>query len=313
MPVQAQEDPISVLSRIEPGLHIGWMGIHDYYVVDRWELSPHAGRIECEPVSEFETREVLERFVFEDGLGSVALRRFVLRLRSGDLQLWRMDDRQVLDMVLDELHGITGHLVMVKVRISIPHHPIPFWEWADDAPSSKAVEPEPVSEAEPQWIEFEVLDTDGDPVATLPYTLTLPDKADRPGRLDGDGYAFANTIQSGSCDIRFHQEERPEQQTPGDWVKIALAGEDGEPCADWEYELQLPDGSSRRGRLDERGQAYVWTEESGDCRLRFIDPEDPEAQGGEAGDTGDTGNAGDTGDTGNAGDTGDTGNRGSGE
>lgn len=62
----------------------------------------------------------------------------------------------------------------------------------------------------------------------------------------------------------------PEQEAPTHWVGLELKDDAGEPLAGQAYELQLPDGSVRRGKLDANGAARVTgLPTRGTCRVRF--------------------------------------------
>jgi len=57
-----------------------------------------------------------------------------------------------------------------------------------------------------------------------------------------------------------------------DWVAIQLVDEKGKPVPGESYELTLPDGLVRRGKLNHRGQARVDDiEEPGQCVVTFPD------------------------------------------
>lgn len=54
-----------------------------------------------------------------------------------------------------------------------------------------------------------------------------------------------------------------------DWVEIVLEDKAGNPVAGAEFELDLPDGSTRKGKLDFRGRKKVSGIPSGSCTVRF--------------------------------------------
>ena len=56
---------------------------------------------------------------------------------------------------------------------------------------------------------------------------------------------------------KFKPTEPPEVEKETSWVEIEMVDEDGEPWADEYYEVTLPDGKVRKGRLDDNGQAHV--------------------------------------------------------
>jgi hypothetical protein len=60
----------------------------------------------------------------------------------------------------------------------------------------------------------------------------------------------------------------PEDIVEGvDWIEILAADENGEPVAGVAYELELPDGSVRRGRTNQFGIARCEPIPSGACKL----------------------------------------------
>jgi hypothetical protein len=65
-----------------------------------------------------------------------------------------------------------------------------------------------------------------------------------------------------------YQPSEPEEIVEGnDWVEILVADEDDEPVVGVAYELELPDGSIRRGRTNRYGIARVESIPSGSCKL----------------------------------------------
>lgn len=58
--------------------------------------------------------------------------------------------------------------------------------------------------------------------------------------------------------------------TPVHWIEIVLVGEDDQPVPGEAYEIELPDGRIRRGRLDVEGKARVdGIARAGACKVRF--------------------------------------------
>ena len=60
------------------------------------------------------------------------------------------------------------------------------------------------------WIEIELVDEDGVPVAREPYTLNLPDGDIRSGTLDSRGRARVEDIDPGTCEVSFPEIDRRE-------------------------------------------------------------------------------------------------------
>jgi len=53
------------------------------------------------------------------------------------------------------------------------------------------------------WIEIELLDDDGQPVAGAEYKIKLPDGSIHKGTLDGNGLARYDGIVPGQCSVTF--------------------------------------------------------------------------------------------------------------
>lgn len=60
-----------------------------------------------------------------------------------------------------------------------------------------------------------------------------------------------------------------EEMEQGQFVKIALVDEEGNPAALEKYSIELPDGSIREGRLGPDGMTIVYVAEEGDCTVTF--------------------------------------------
>jgi hypothetical protein len=63
----------------------------------------------------------------------------------------------------------------------------------------------------------------------------------------------------------------PERKKPAQltWIEIVLVGEDDKPIPGERYRIELPDGSTREGRLDGRGLARVDGVDPGTCEVTF--------------------------------------------
>lgn len=65
-------------------------------------------------------------------------------------------------------------------------------------------------------------------------------------------------------------DDRPASVTAVHWIEIVLVGEDDKPIPNELYEIELPDGRVRRGRLDREGKARVeGIEQTGRCKVTF--------------------------------------------
>jgi type VI secretion system secreted protein VgrG len=66
------------------------------------------------------------------------------------------------------------------------------------------------------------------------------------------------------------------QQTIADrkgrkWIEIKLIDQDKQPVAHARFELKLPDGTIRSGRLDDDGSHVAQAVPEGNCEVRFPD------------------------------------------
>jgi hypothetical protein len=55
------------------------------------------------------------------------------------------------------------------------------------------------------------------------------------------------------------------------WIGIKLTDDDGNPVPGARYDVKLPDGTTRSGRLGPDGTAYVRAIPEGDCEVTFPD------------------------------------------
>lgn len=61
----------------------------------------------------------------------------------------------------------------------------------------------------------------------------------------------------------------PKPKTEKTWIEIALVDDAGDPVAGEAYEIVLPDGSKRSGKLDAKGTARVEGIDPGTCKVLF--------------------------------------------
>ncbi|MEZ4296201.1 MAG: hypothetical protein R3B70_14615 [Polyangiaceae bacterium] len=66
------------------------------------------------------------------------------------------------------------------------------------------------------------------------------------------------------------EQEEPAKQEKT-WIEIELVDEEGKPVPGERYWILLPDGTTREGRLDEKGRAYFGDLDPGECDVRFPD------------------------------------------
>ncbi len=69
--------------------------------------------------------------------------------------------------------------------------------------------PKPQRRVEPKsWMEVQLVDEAGRPVAGEPYKITLPDRTVKEGVTDADGLARVTTRAGGTCKIQFPDLDR---------------------------------------------------------------------------------------------------------
>ncbi len=71
-----------------------------------------------------------------------------------------------------------------------------------------------------------------------------------------------------------------EQQKQKTWVGIELVDQDGNPVPQANYVLELPDGTRKKGKLDENGTMQVRDIDPGTCKVWFPDYDASEWEGG---------------------------------
>jgi hypothetical protein len=83
------------------------------------------------------------------------------------------------------------------------------WTTTGGAEEAEREEPvlEPVEEPEDHWIQIEVVDDEGLPLANVAYELTLPDERRVSGRTNDQGVAYLASIEAGSCKLRLPELE----------------------------------------------------------------------------------------------------------
>jgi hypothetical protein len=97
-----------------------------------------------------------------------------------------------------------GDLVALRIpQLFLTQSPM---EEAGEAPAGKAGQPPPKPAPPPRqktWVEIELLDEQGQPMAKEHYRIELPDGSIRDGLLDPQGRARIDGIDPGMCQITF--------------------------------------------------------------------------------------------------------------
>ncbi len=163
-----------------------------------------------------------------------------------------------------------------------------------EAPVANAVEPCP--RATDHWIEINLVDDEGKPVAGEPYALWTPG-ASQPlrGTLDGNGHLRLEHLPPGMCKVVFPDREplwwqpvpggkpldlEPEVITPATlvgetphWLEIELTDDQGAPMAGEPYKVVLADGSVVLGELNDAGFDRLENICPGSAKVSFPDRE----------------------------------------
>jgi hypothetical protein len=72
--------------------------------------------------------------------------------------------------------------------------------------------------------------------------------------------------------VEAERDEREPEVVALHWIEILLVGEDDQPIPGARYQIELPDGRVRAGRLGADGLARVdGIEKPGDCKVTFPD------------------------------------------
>ncbi|MCO5169074.1 MAG: hypothetical protein M9894_22250 [Planctomycetes bacterium] len=124
------------------------------------------------------------------------------------------------------------------------------------------------------WIELELLDWDGAPVADEPYVLETPAGKLVEGRLGADGRARLEPIQRGQSKVWFPERDWVEgdldlHKELDAWIEVELLDYDDGPVAGEPYRVTLPGGEVREGALDARGRARLDLIPAGTCVIEF--------------------------------------------
>ncbi|HZV00719.1 MAG TPA: hypothetical protein VFF73_28650 [Planctomycetota bacterium] len=131
---------------------------------------------------------------------------------------------------------------------------LPDWDYEDYTPHRSG------------WIEVELLDEDGEPLAKEPYRITLPNGEVRTGEVNEDGRVRLDDIPEGMCQVALPEHDQDDFVFANKaWVELEILDQDGLPLAGEVYQVRLPDGTVRYGRVDEDGLARVDEIPEGDC------------------------------------------------
>lgn len=127
------------------------------------------------------------------------------------------------------------------------------------------------------WIEIELVDAGGKPMAEEAYWIKPPDGDPIEGKLDKDGRAYIDDITAGFCIVKFPGIDKADWKLPAyekpttaaRWIEFELVDAKGKPMADEAYWIKPPDGDPIEGKLDKDGKARMDDIKPGLCVVRF--------------------------------------------
>ncbi|MEM9463706.1 MAG: hypothetical protein AAGF11_56735 [Myxococcota bacterium] len=122
------------------------------------------------------------------------------------------------------------------------------------------------------WIELEVVDCQGEPLAEEEYVVISPGRARRRGVTDDRGRARIEHVESGSCQVWLPRREPEDYCGAPSFVEIRLLDEDGRtPRAGERFVARFENGERTQGTLDANGTVRLDGVHEGTCALSFPD------------------------------------------
>ncbi|MGE4296628.1 MAG: hypothetical protein AB7E47_01245 [Desulfovibrionaceae bacterium] len=119
------------------------------------------------------------------------------------------------------------------------------------------------------WIEFQLLDAKGQPIASAPWEAKVPGESTaRTGVLDGDGKAKIDKIKTGDCRIVFPKHEVGDWPN---WIEIVLTDEKGAPVPSEKCKVEFSDGTTEEVTLGVDGKIKLIDKPVGPCWVTFPD------------------------------------------
>lgn len=185
-----------------------------------------------------------------------------------------LDDMDLHHFVLPAIERAlgTGELVLVE---RFKAGALPALEKPEDIepPSTPKQEPE----SKKTWVEFEVLDENGDPLKDEKYEARLTDGTVKKGQTDSKGIARFEDIDPGV--VQFTLVERDsdtwksssEPEPEVEFLQFELVDENDTGVPDEPFELALADKTKRTGLTDPDGQVRIEDLPKGKVELTFTD------------------------------------------
>ncbi|WP_146158411.1 hypothetical protein [Enhygromyxa salina] len=202
-------------------------------------------------------------------------------------------DAELAERVANQIRR--GYLrVETEPDVPMSSDEVQRFDWSASAPES---EPLGVIGGDHHWVEVELVDESGAPVADERCRIVLPNGSERVAHTNHDGLVRIDRTVAGSCTITFPELDAeatasltglPHRDTEGmqgvqgaglatglatgshHWVEVELVDESGAGVAGEPCEIRLPTGELLRQRTDARGLVRIPSIAAvGDCEIRF--------------------------------------------
>ena len=133
---------------------------------------------------------------------------------------------------------------------------------------------------ETSFLDLQVVNTKGKPLANRRYKFTLPNGKTETSHLGAEARIRKADIDPGIAELTLLPDdgdvfevgaETPAGAEIASSIEFVLVDQDGEPLTGQRYGIELPDGQTQSGTLDDFGAARVDAKVAGNCRVRFPD------------------------------------------
>jgi hypothetical protein len=171
-----------------------------------WELCWRDERAEFEKAYEFPDQRSALVFLlsFKSDRQFMARLRDLLAQRSLGQNVSRLSDQRVLEEIAWRLGS---RQLQLRYRHDVPRTSVAS-SGGPSATSQSQAPPAPEPKTPKTWVEFRLIDMEGNPVGNMHYTVVLPSGAAEDGYLDSSGSVRFNGIDPGDCTITFPDLDR---------------------------------------------------------------------------------------------------------
>lgn len=195
--------------------------------------------------------------------------------------------RAVLDAVLELLGPAFGSRFRASSSLTTPladfeqYHRLALFRRPWARPAVEPAELAPVDLADlagevvdisDHFIEVEILDSEGEPVAGFEVEIELPEGAVRICRTNLFGCARVEGIpKAGTCKVMLPEldpDDVPDgPRPPRSWLEFDVVDENGMPYTDLELSVECPDGEVRQVKTDAQGMVRLEGIAEGLCTI----------------------------------------------